>query len=190
MKREPTTCIAAIAQDGNVWMGGDSLEVCGWSQGRNNAEKVYIRNKMIYGFTGLCRVAHFLRFSFDRPRQYEDEDNETFLNTRFVDELAKAAKDKNIAELKDNELSLSGGFLLGYKGTLYSVDGSFYVAKCKHPFEAVGCGGEYAMGSLYQTIGSEMTPKHRILEALKAAEEFSPGVRGPFTVLKLEGEIK
>lgn len=43
---------------------------------------------------------------------------------------------------------------------------------------AVGCGANYALGSLYSTV--EMDIDTRIKKAMDAAAEFSAGVRAPY----------
>jgi hypothetical protein len=47
-------------------------------------------------------------------------------------------------------------------------------------FRACGCGEAYAIGAMYATPG--MAPRDRVALALRAAEENSAGVRGPFVI--------
>jgi hypothetical protein len=47
----------------------------------------------------------------------------------------------------------------------------------------VGVGDEIALGALFATAQSRMAPQRRVETALRAAERFSAGVRGPFVCL-------
>ncbi|MEO3924086.1 hypothetical protein ABGB07_09550 [Micromonosporaceae bacterium B7E4] len=53
----------------------------------------------------------------------------------------------------------------------------------------MGCGSEIALGALFATARTSMSPKRRVTVALEAAERFSAGVRGPFLVEKSAGSI-
>ncbi|GAA4716378.1 hypothetical protein [Phytohabitans rumicis] len=48
---------------------------------------------------------------------------------------------------------------------------------------AVGCGSDLALGALFATARTRMSPHRRVMVALQAAERFSAGVRGPFLCL-------
>ena len=74
--------------------------------------------------------------------------------------------------------------MVGYKGRLYAIYESLQVAECVDNYDAVGCGEKYALGSLFMTQNLD-NPEQRILQALKTAEYFSAGVRGPFIIEKL-----
>jgi len=55
-------------------------------------------------------------------------------------------------------------------------------------YEAAGGGKECAMGSLYSS--KEADPSKKILAALKAAEYFCMGVRGPFDIKSMKFDDK
>ena len=53
-------------------------------------------------------------------------------------------------------------------------------------FDACGCGEQYAMGAMHiLDENKKMSPQEKIDIALKAAESYSAGVRGPFDIIKL-----
>jgi hypothetical protein len=81
---------------------------------------------------------------------------------------------------KSNEVEEGGTFLVAYEGRIFCVESDYQVAESALPYEAIGCGAETAMGSLFTTQEVGMPSPERIDIALKAAEAFSCGVRGPF----------
>lgn len=68
------------------------------------------------------------------------------------------------------------------RGSLFCIDSDLQVAEHRLPYAAAGCGEQIALGALHATSNSGLKPKKRIEAALKAAEQFSAGVRGPFTI--------
>ena len=86
----------------------------------------------------------------------------------------------------DSGRETAGTFLVGWRGKLYVIDNDMQVAELATPFAACGCGEDLVLGSLYTTEQFEIKPEERINIALSAAESFSAGVRGPFTVVSTE----
>jgi len=74
--------------------------------------------------------------------------------------------------------------MIGWRGRLFCVYSDLQVAESAWPFMALGCGDHLALGSLHSTEEYQHTPRERLTLALQAAEAFSAGVRGPFTILK------
>lgn len=60
------------------------------------------------------------------------------------------------------------------------VEGDFHIGHPLAGIAAIGCGSDIALGALY-ALGNKGTPRSRLGTALKAAEAFSAGVRGPFS---------
>ena len=97
--------------------------------------------------------------------------------------LRQCLKDGGWAR-KQDEREEGGTFLVGVRGRLYTIYDDYQVAQAADGFAAVGCGDQIALGALYATAGTGLKPKARITVALRAAERFSAGVRGPFICLK------
>jgi hypothetical protein len=97
--------------------------------------------------------------------------------TIFINAVRQCFKDGGYAKI---ELSQEEGgvFLVGYRGVLYEVSSDFQVGVPDCQFEAVGCGDQVARGALFASGAQK--PRARLELALKAAELFSAGVRGPF----------
>lgn len=177
------TCIVGIAENGKVYIGGDSAGVAGLDLTVRADEKVFKNDECLFGFTSSFRMGQILRFSFDIPSRAEKTDDYKYLVTTFIDAVRSSLKSGGYATTKDGG-EQGGTFLLGYRGKLYTIEGDYQVAAAVDGFSSCGCGDAIARGSLFSTTGKP--PIERIEIALKAAERFSAGVRGPFLILETE----
>ena len=75
---------------------------------------------------------------------------------------------------------------IGKAGRLFTIQSDYQVAEVADNYTAVGCGQDYALGSLYATL--ESIPTKRIKLALETAAYFSAAVRPPFVIEKLACE--
>jgi len=178
------TCIAGIVGRNNVWMGGDSAGVAGYSLSIRKDVKVFkINNRFLIGYTSSFRMGQLLRFNFDPPEQKKKTDDYEYLCTDFIEAVRERLKKGGYTKIKENQ-EVGGTFLVGYNGRLYEISNDFQVGERIDDFNSIGCGSAYALSSLYMTK-DEKEPKKRILQALEAAGYFSAGVSRPFVVEKL-----
>jgi hypothetical protein len=126
-------------------------------------------------------MGQLIRYSMKLPKPRGDLD--AFMATTFIDALRACLKDGGWA-LKENDREEGGTFLVGVRGRLYAVYDDYQVAKAADGFAAVGCGDQIALGALFATAGTGLSPRRRVISALAAAERFSAGVRGPFLCLR------
>ncbi|WP_306204046.1 hypothetical protein [Actinoplanes sp. RD1] len=175
------TAIVGVEQGGRVYVGGDSAGVSGLLLTVRADEKVFRKDKYVFGFTTSFRMGQLLRYSLTLPEPAGDL--EAFMSTVFVDALRECLKAGGWAR-KDNDREEGGTFLVGVQGRLFTIHDDYQVAKAADGFAAVGCGEEPALGALYATAGTGLGPRKRVLRALAAAERFNGGVRGPFLCLK------
>ena len=49
--------------------------------------------------------------------------------------------------------SRGGSFLVAYQGRLFSIQSDYQVCETNRGFHAIGCGADYALGSLASTAG-------------------------------------
>ncbi len=181
------TCIVGLVEDGVVYMGGDSAAVGGLSIETRADSKVFVNGPMIFGFTSSFRMGQLLQYALQIPEQLPSKSDMAYLVTDFVDAIRALYKDRGFMG-KDNEREDGGTFLLGYRGTLYRIGDDFQVARVARTYDAVGCGGDIALGALHATAGCGLAPERRIRLALETACEFSAGVRAPFYVTSLPPE--
>ena len=180
------TCIVGLIDDGKVYMGGDSAGIAGYNLSIRADEKVFQNGPFLMGFTTSFRMGQLLRYKLEPPKHPFDDDGKLidtykFMATAFIDSVRKCLKDGGYAQ-KDKEQEWGGTFLVGYKGRLFEIEGDYQVGESVDKFKAVGCGQQIALGNLCATKGKQ--PKERVDAALKAAEKYSAGVRGPFAILK------
>lgn len=180
------TCIVGWADDeGNICIGGDSAGVAGLNLTTRADEKVFKNGEMLFGFTSSFRMGQLLRFSLSIPSRTEKQDDYDFMCTDFINAVRKCLKDGGYAKV-NNGVEEGGSFIVGYRGTLYSVDSDFQVGKPMDPFDAVGCGESFAKGASWTLLHSEMPIKTKVERALEAAHRFSAGVRPPYVILTLD----
>lgn len=183
------TCIVGLVEDGVVYMGGDSAAVGGLSIETRADSKVFVNGPMIFGFTSSFRMGQLLQYALKVPTHYPDKSDMAYLVTDFVDAIRALYREHGFMG-KANEREDGGTFLLGYRGTLYTVHDDFQVSRMLHRYAAVGCGASIALGALHalDMVGTKRTAPNKLRSALAASEAFSAGVRAPFYVTSLPPE--
>lgn len=189
------TCIVAITDGTRVIMGADSAGVSGLSLCNRKDRKIYKVGEMLIGFTSSFRMGQILGYKLILPPQH-DLSIEEYMNTLFIDAVRDVLKLNGYSYISNNVES-GGTFLVGYKNRIFKINSDFQVGESNSPYDAVGCGEDIALGSLFTTqevlVNSKlpkvfleiMPPRERIILALQAAEKFSAGVRAPFYCLEI-----
>ena len=176
------TAIVGLVQDGSVFIGGDSAGVSGLNLAVRADTKVFRKDRYLFGFTTSFRMGQLIRYSLRLPKPKGDIDK--FMATRFIDALRDCLKTGGWAK-KENDREEGGTFLVGVGGQLFAVYDDYQVGTAADGFAAVGCGDQVALGALYATQDGGLKPRRRIKIALRAAERFSAGVRGPFVCMSI-----
>lgn len=181
------TCIVGLAHEGVVYIGGDSAGVADdWGLTVRADSKVFQNGPFLIGFSSSFRMGQLLRYAFEPPVHAEGVSVEKYMATTFVDAVRDCLKAGGYAH-KENEVEAGGVFIVGYRGRLFQIDSDYQVGVSADPYTAIGCGALIALGSLYATERRGVVARSRVTLALEAAERHSAGVRGPFTVLSMEG---
>lgn len=144
------TCIAGIIDGGRIYFGADSAGVADYDISDRADEKVFVKSGMIFGFCGSYRMGQLLRYSLKVPPQPDGQEDAAFLSTAFIDAVRICFKDGGYAS-KSEEVERGGTFLLGYHGRIYRIDSDYQVGWRRDGFDAIGCGGQVALGSLFST---------------------------------------
>ena len=171
------TCIVGITDGTTVHIGADSAGVAGGHITRRADEKVISSGEFVMGFSTSFRMGNILAYAFDPPPIPDEIDLHEYMCTLFIDALRTSLKDGGYARI-DNNVESGGLFLVGVRGRLFMVASDFQVGEALDSFAAIGCGDEFALGSLY-TSGEDAADS-RMRTALAAAAYFSTGVCGPF----------
>ena len=175
------TCIVGLVHEGVVYIGGDSAGVGGMSLTVRADEKVFQNGEFLMGFTTSFRMGQLLRYSLKPPRRHPDDDIHQYMVVDFVNAVRECLKAGGYAS-KEDEVESGGTFLVGYAGHLFTVNSDYQVGIPEDGFAAVGSGQDISRGALFATQG-QATPRDRVLTALRSAERFNAGVRGPFHIL-------
>lgn len=177
------TAIAAIREDGVVWIGGDSAGAGSYSIQTRRDRKVFVAGEFAMGYTTSFRMGQILHYHFKPPMPYENEGGMGYMVRRFIPTAKKTFEEHGFKREGDGKQDFGGTFLVGWRGELYTIYDDFQVAQVDAAYHACGCGEDLVLGSLHTTDAYDMSPKERIVCALRAAEEWSAGVRGPFHVV-------
>jgi hypothetical protein len=176
------TAIVGLVDKGTVYIGGDSAGVGGMSLTVRNDSKVFRTGPFVMGFTTSFRMGQLLRYSLQVPRLPENPRKiEAFMVTEFIPAVRRTLKDGGWAT-KEKEQEAGGTFLVGVGGRLFQINSDYQVGEASIGYDAVGCGEDLALGALFAS-GHVRNPRNRVRLALRAAERFSAGVRGPFKVV-------
>lgn len=185
------TCIVGIADQGKVYIGGDSMisdSDSGWYN--TVCQKVFIReagnSTFIYGGSGLPRLDDIMLYEFNPPVFDTTKSVDAYIHGDFTRELIAVCKRVEFASKKNEMIRVPhSGMLLGFHGRLYqwSVDFAFMTTPSWGAAE--GQGGQPAAAILYSLYGQILDPTARCMQALEASEAVTCSVRRPFTVLSL-----
>lgn len=173
------TCIVAIKDKGKVFIGCDSAGTGGVDLQIRKDPKIYINGPFMIGFTSSFRMGQILGHSLRVQDQKKQQTTQEFMRTTFIDAVRHCLSQGGFMQ-KSNEVETGGTFIVSYKKKIFVIYDDFQVAEMVENFAAIGCGQDIANGSLFSTKGK--APIERIRLALKAAEAFSAGVRGPFII--------
>lgn len=182
------TCIVGLVSDEHIWIGGD--RVASDASGRLTQlarPKIIMKTSeddqnMIMGVAGQARAMDIVQYEFTPPAIGEKEPD-AYMATKFGEVMKEAFKKNGILFSKDGMEYMYAGMMIGYMGKLWVISSDFYVSQCADPYEAMGSGVKYALGSLYSTYG--LDPHDRVERSLKAAEWYSESVRSPFDFLMI-----
>lgn len=186
------TCIAAVAHEGSVYMGGDSAGVSDdsvYSLGIGAESKIWEKDGILFGAAGSFRVSQVIRWQTNVPQYNPTAEPLEYLTGSLITSIRDTLREHGalITWEEESTESIDGSLLVGFQGRVFEVFGDFGVGELVHDYGSIGCGFPIAMGNLAATESLDIKPKKRITMALKAAERHSAGVRGPFTIIKSDG---
>ncbi len=184
------TCIVGIAHHGNVTIGGDSAATNGSSQQTLRVDpKVFSVGNVIFGCTSSFRMMHLLHYSLEIPAlpALDQADTlERYMVTDFIDAIRECFSNGGYAK-KKGEREKGGTFLVGIRGRLFRVDDDYQVEETIVGYNAVGNGGDLALGALYTTQSIKLSPRKRLEIALEAAAYHNSDTRPPFLFVTTGG---
>lgn len=179
------TCIVGYAEEGVVYIGGDSAASSGDDIAIREDPKVFSRGEMVFGFTTSFRMGQILKYQFEIPSHgygsVQNSDCFKWLCSVFIPKLSKCFKDFGFATVDNNEIT-GGQFLIGWRGKIYNIQSDFQVSLRSKNYDACGSGAAYALGALGALEVCDIKPRIRVERALLCAEYFSCSVAGPIVI--------
>ena len=174
------TCIVGIETNNGIVMGGDSAAAYEPQPHlRRDSKKVFERGDVLIGYTSSFRMGQLLQYRLEVPTHAKRYGDLEYLATVFADAVRDCL---GVGGFKyvSSEQETGGQFLIGYRSRLYFMDPDFHVNSFRRGYHAVGCGAEYALGSLHNE--AELT-RESVVQALDAAATFSSFVCEPFHIV-------
>ena len=190
------TAVAGLLHEKRVYIGADSAGVCTTTLSLmiRRDPKVFQVGPFLIGYTSSFRMGQVLRFGEAGStlaellvlHDKENSDPYDLVVTKLIPWCRRCFKEAGFAE-KEKERESGGAFLVGFRSRLFSIGTDYQVAESVYPFDAVGCGADLVLGSLFSTakLGKKLPPTIRVKMALEAAAAFSAGVRPPFLIRAL-----
>lgn len=171
------TCIAGIASEGIVYIGGDRGLSDGDSILSMPRPKIEQNGEYLIGYSGSLGVGQLLQMiDLPVPGKNPEKTLRTLFTKSFKDSLEEYGPD---ITKEDNDTD----FLIGVRGKLYEYSlADWSVAEVE--YSAVGSGGPIALGSLYTTYNHK-DPERRLRTAIEAACKLSPTCQLPIDIYKI-----
>lgn len=173
------TCIVGLEHPDGVTIGGDSAAAVDDSVDVVEAPKVFKVGEYLIGYCESFRMGQLLAYRLRVPEQKCADDLE-HLATVFVDRVREVLHKGGVAKTTESEEGNVGALLVGYRGRLYSVETDYAVLRSARGYQAIGCGADFAIGSIGSTAGPA---EKRVRLALTMAATHSGPVLPPFTIL-------
>lgn len=172
--------IVGVEQGGVIHMGCDS-------QATGDSDKRYLpfpkifskysktdggrSEKYLIGFAGSLRVAQLI-MKMTLPYDIHELPDVIQANLKGWGAICKGDKD-DCGEVEIMQSNL----LVGYKGSLYEIQGDFAILARIESYAAIGDGKQYAMGVFYATEEDD-PPYDRIKKAIDCGSHFCATVGG------------
>lgn len=183
------TCIVGLVHEGITYIGGDSLGSNTYTKTVRQDKKVFKlkdTDNAVLGFTSSYRMGQLLMYASGLiDKRDEPNIDHEYLVTKFIPNVINLFENGGFSRNRSGEKE-GGSFLLAYKDSLYSIQSDFQVGQSIKNYDACGSGEEHALGSLYTTESTDLTPQERIFKALEAAQEFGCGVQAPFYIMNTD----
>lgn len=151
----------------------------------NPAEKV---GTLLIGVAGIHHAMMEIKHNWTPPYLFDDEtpDDQMYQITGSLRELLMA---ESIWPMLKEEGKETGeiDMIIGWRGAIYEVDGSFAFIRVARGWHAVGSGALPALGALeYMSRYEQASPEEMVRRSLSVSEALSAEIRSPFDVRRTD----
>ena len=179
------SCIVGLQEGNRVYVGCDSAGYAGDSKSVRGDRKMFRvlgNDRALIGFTTSYRMGQLLQYTegLIPPSMKATHKN---MVTKVVPRIMSCFESGGFIKTGEGGSKEGGQFLLAYRDKLFIIDEDFQVGINDCGYASVGCGAQYAMGSLHTSSGFDFKPEDRVRMALKAASVFGVGIEAPFVVM-------
>jgi len=184
------TVIIGMKANNKVYMGCDSVFLCGQQITRRSQSKLLIKDELLIGFTTSgSRILQVVNHKLKLPstRKLKTEELEGYLATIFCSKLYKLLDMErllvNDSDRKDSEPCMSPArLLIGIRDRLFEVGEDFDVSEIPTDYYAVGSGEPISLGCLEATTSllPQFGPEDHLIFALKTVTKHIAAIQGPY----------
>lgn len=179
------TIIVGLKTSDGVILGCDSQGSAEYNKTFRKDSKIFEVHGIGYGFTSSYRMGQILKYhTTEILDNMRENDLYGYIVTKLVP-MYRRILTENGFKSNTNGVDSGGSFLLAIDGRLFAVLEDFQVEERLEEYNAIGCGDSYALGALY-TQSSNLKPKARVIDAIKASKYFSCGCGGDIQTLFLK----
>jgi hypothetical protein len=135
-----TAIAGLVADDGRVWIGGDSLASNGWSGHVRADVKVFRNGPYLIGSCGSIRFKQLIHYSELPKPPVNPRGMHRFMVTDLVEAIRKHLKDGGHTTIKDSSERVGGSLLVGIRGSLYCIENDLQVGEPADRYTTTGSG--------------------------------------------------
>ena len=178
------TVIVGLKHKGIVYLGCDSQGSGGWGKRNRQDSKIFFAHGIGYGLTSSYRMGQIIKFHSEEVHNpiSRKADVYGYVVRSLVPMYRRILGEHGYKQTVNGE-ETGGKFLIAIDGRLFCIESDFQVGEVVEEYDSVGCGAQYALGSLFSY--SNVDPVKRINKAIDAANAFSNGCGGETKIIKV-----
>lgn len=178
------TVIIGFTKNNTIYMGGDRRGSNGYSYKNVEHPKVFKNGEFLIGYTSSFRFGEILQYDFKPPQQSKDiTDNKEFMVSKFIPALREALEKGKYS--KNDFEGRSGCALIGYRGSLYELQGDWSILESSNKICSVGSGQDFAMGVMFALKDGNISSRKLIAKTVEIVSQLDPNVSEKCDVLEL-----
>ncbi len=189
------TCIVALTDGKSVLMGGDSA-------GSEDSGVLHIRNDgkvwrtttqgdhvpVVMGCSGVSAIQQAIRWGWQPPALTDSPSITEYIVLSFVPALRNRLREEG--QLVGGRIE--GHVMVGISGRIFALDTALAAIEEPEPFNAVGSAANEAkcvLWGLKEASGVLDHSLNNLKLALRCAERYDNGVRGPFHFVSTDEDL-
>lgn len=181
-----TIIAACVDQDGNIWMGSDTVSVHRGMNVKRAAEpKVFRLGEMLIGSSGTVHCGQIVEHLIELPPIPAEDNLMPWMVEEFAAPLRVAMKTHGgECKNRNGDDEMDGRLLIGLRGKLFEVDVGYGIYTHAACFAAIGCADQEALAGMLTAlkIHPDMHARAVVQLGLEAAAELDINIRPPFEI--------